>query len=278
MHPQKPKIIVIAGPTSSGKTAYSIKLAKKINGEIISADSRQVYKGINLLSGKVTKKEMGKIQHYMLDIADPKRAYSVFKYQKDATKAINAILKKGKVPIICGGTGFYIDALVYNRTMPEVKPNNLLRKKLEKLSTTELFNMLKKHDKNRAITIDKKNPVRIIRAIEIATVLGKVPKLSESKSPYEIEWIIIDQDDAVLKEKIEKRLRDRIKSGMLREAKKLHQNGVSFKRMEKLGLECRESSLYLQGKISKKELIENLNSQIWKYAKRQRVWFKKYAK
>lgn len=278
MHPQKPKIIVIAGPTSSGKTAYSIKLAKKINGEIISADSRQVYKGINLLSGKVTKKEMGKIQHYMLDVADPKRAYSVVKYQKDATKAINAILKKGKVPIICGGTGFYIDALVYNRIMPEVKPNNLLRKKLEKLSTTELFNMLKKLDKNRAITIDKKNPVRIIRAIEIATVLGKVPKLSESKSPYEIEWIIIDQDDAVLKEKIEKRLRDRIKSGMLREAKKLHQNGVSFKRMEKLGLECRESSLYLQGKISKKELIENLNSQIWKYAKRQRVWFKKYAK
>lgn len=278
MHPQKPKIIVIAGPTSSGKTAYSIKLAKKINGEIISADSRQIYKGINLLSGKVTKKEMGKIQHYMLDVADPKRAYSVVKYQKDATKAINAILKKGKVPIICGGTGFYIDALVYNRTIPEVKPNNLLRKKLEKLSTTELFSMLKKLDKNRAITIDKKNPVRIIRAIEIATVLGKVPKLSESKSPYEIEWIIIDQDDTVLKEKIEKRLRDRIKSGMLREAKKLHQNGVSFKRMEKLGLECRESSLYLQGKISKKELIENLNSQIWKYAKRQRVWFKKYAK
>ncbi len=273
-----PKLIVITGPTSSGKTDYSIKLAKKINGEIVSADSRQVYKGINLLSGKVTKKEMSGIKHYMLDVATPKKAYSVSDFKKQAEKAIDEIIEKGKTPILCGGTGFYIDAVVYNRTMPEVGPNPKLRKSLEKLSKDELYKMLYKLDRARAKTIDRDNPVRLIRAIEIAKALGKVPKFKTSKSKYEVEWILIDQNDDVLKQKIHDRLHARVKQGMLREAKKLHDSGVSYKRMEDLGLECRFASLYLQKKITKNEMLTQLEKEIWQYVKRQRTWFRSRQK
>ena len=275
---EKPKIIVIAGPTSSGKTAYSIKLAKKINGEIISADSRQVYKGINLLSGKVTKKEMAGIKHYLLDVANPKKTYTVAEYKKQAEKAITEIIKKGKTPIICGGTGFYIDAVVYNRVLPEVNPNRTLRKKLATYTKEELYKILYKLDRARAKTIDKNNPVRLIRAIEIATALGKVPKPAESKPIYDVQWIIIDKPDAILRKKIHARLQERVRNGMIREAKKLHENGVSYKRMEALGLECRATSLYLQKKVSKEEMLSQLENDIWQYVKRQRTWFKKYAR
>ncbi|MBP6884548.1 MAG: tRNA (adenosine(37)-N6)-dimethylallyltransferase MiaA, partial [Candidatus Pacebacteria bacterium] len=184
------KLIIVAGPTSSGKTSYAIKLAKKIGGEVISADSRQVYKGLNLLSGKVTKKEMAGIPHHLLDITNPKKIFSVSDYQKLANKAIADILSRNKVPIICGGTGFYIDAIVYDRILPEVPPNKKLRAILEKKTIVELFKMLVKLDPARANTIDKDNPVRLIRAIEIAKALGSVPKLSKPISKYEVEWIM----------------------------------------------------------------------------------------
>ncbi|MEI6490858.1 MAG: tRNA (adenosine(37)-N6)-dimethylallyltransferase MiaA, partial [bacterium] len=161
-------IIVIIGPTTSGKTALSIKLAKKHNGEVISADSRQVYKYINLASGKVTKKEMGRIKHHLLDVVDPNKVFTVNDFKNKAFTVIEEIISKGKTPIICGGTGFYIDALLHDSQFPEVEPDLKLRKSLEKKPVEELFLMLGKLDSNRAENIDKNNPVRLIRAIEIA--------------------------------------------------------------------------------------------------------------
>ncbi len=268
------KLIVILGPTASGKTAYSIKLAKKINGEIISADSRQVYNGLNLGTGKVTKKEMSGIKHHLLDVADPKKKFTVHDYIKLAEKAINKIASHGKVPIICGGTGFYIQALVDGLIIPEVPPNDTLRKKLEKMTIAEMLVTLKKLDQKRFETIDKNNPRRIIRAIEIATALGKVPML-KTISKYDPEFVGITLPKEVLNERIHKRLLARLKGGMINEVKKLHANGLSWKRMEELGLEYRFIARFLQNKISKEEMVEQLETAINQYAKRQMTWFKR---
>lgn len=272
-------LIAIVGPTSSGKTSFSISLAKSLKksgiiAEIVSADSRQVYKGLNLLSGKVIKKEMAGIPHHMLDVANPKQVYSVAGFKKDAETAIDSILARGHLPILVGGTGFYIDAVTKGIILPEVKANPRLRKKLESLSLEILLKMLKKLDPKRAKDIDIKNKVRLIRAIEIATELGKVPSIKK-KPKYKVLTIGLDLDDEVLKKNIKTRLASRVKAGMLNEAKKLHDAGLSYKRMEELGLECRYASLYLQKKITKEQLLSELEMAIWHYAKRQRTWFKK---
>jgi tRNA dimethylallyltransferase len=272
----KPKIIVICGPTATGKSDYAVELAQKINGEIISADSRQVYKGLDIGSGKITKREMRGVPHYLLDVASPKRTYSVAQYKKQSTQAIEHILKKSKTPIICGGTGFYIDAAL-GLQLPEVAPNKTLRKVLTKKTTDELFNLLQKKDPSRALTIDKKNKVRLIRALEIIEVLGKVPK-QKKISKYAIEWIYLDFPDDVLKARIHLRLIKRLKAGMIAEVRNLHKQGLSWKRLETLGLEYRFIARYLQKKLSKQEMLEELEMAIWHYAKRQRTWFKKYGK
>lgn len=280
---QKPKIIVILGQTATGKSILAVKIAKKVNGEIISADSRQVYTGLNLGTGKITKKEMRGIPHHLLDIANPKRRFTVMQYKKLADKKIKEIIACGKIPIICGGTGFYIDAVIKNTIFPEVPPNNKLRKGLSQKSTIALFHELQKLDPRRAKNIDKNNKVRLIRAIEIAQKLGKVPKLqsdtnsayAENVSPYKFIKIGLFMPLDILKEKIEKRLIKRIKMGMIKEIQNLHKNGLSWKRMEELGLEYRYAALYLQRKITKQEMLDKLNSEIYKYAKRQMTWFKR---
>lgn len=268
------KIIAIVGPTAAGKSAFAVSLAKKINGEIVSADSRQVYKSLNIGAGKITKKEMGGVKHYMLDVASPSKTYTVADYKKDALKAIEKIISRGKTPIIVGGSGFFIDAVTKNIDFPEVPPNKKLRTSLAKLSLNKLQEKLKKLDPKRYKNIDTKNPVRLIRAIEIATKLGKVPS-KKSKPIFEVETIYLDFPDKKLKARIHKRLLARMKMGMVNEAKKLHKNGLSWKRMEQLGLEYRYLARYLQNKISKEEMLVQLESEIWKYAKRQRTWFKK---
>lgn len=270
----KPKIIVVLGPTATGKSDLAVILAKKYNGEIISADSRQVYIGLDIGSGKVTKKEMSGIPHHLLDVVSPKKVFSVSQFKKQADKAIETIVRKGKVPIICGGTGFYIQAVVEGIIPPEVKPNKTLRKNLEHKTTPELFSLLKKMDSRRAKEIDRHNKVRLIRAVEIADTLGKVPK-QKKHAPYETLTIGLDMPDKILKERIHTRLTKRLRKGMLAEAKKLHTQGVSWKRMESLGLEYRYMARFLQKNISRKELIEQLNMEIWHYAKRQRTWFKR---
>jgi len=275
---KKPLLVVIKGPTSSGKTDVSISLAKDLKKkgvqvEIISADSRQVYKGLDLLSGKITKKEMSDILHYMLDVANPKRKYSVAQYQKQAKKIISQIIKKGHLPILVGGTGFYIDSITKGIVLPEVKPNTKLRKDLDKLSKDQLFSILKKIDPNRAMGIDRNNKVRLIRSIEIAKSIGKVPKLKEMHD-YEVVNVYIDLPDSELQKRIKTRIEKRLRSGMLEEAQKLVKSGVSLRRMHELGLECHFAALCIEGNISKKDLKEELYKATWQYVKRQRTWFK----
>jgi len=273
---QKPKIIVILGQTATGKSGFAVEVAKKINGEIISADSRQVYKGMDLGTGKVTKKEMGGIPHFMLDIISPKnKTFSAGQFQKMAKQKIKEILDKKNIPIICGGTGYYIDSLINSLPFPEVLPNKKLRKELEGESTTELFEILKKIDKNRAKNIDAKNKVRLIRAIEIAQELGQVPKLKKTKKEFETIKIGLAFPDNELKRRIYERLIKRIKKGMIKEVEKLHESGVSWKKLESFGLEYRYVSFYLQKKMTKEEMIEKLFSAIWHFAKRQKTWWKK---
>lgn len=271
------KLIVVCGPTATGKSDYAVTLAKKINGEIISADSRQVYKGLDIGSGKITRREMKGVPHHLLDVANPRRVFSVAQYQHLTTKAIKDILKRNKTPIICGGTGFYIDAVVYGQSLPMVKPNMTLRKQLEKLSTKELAEKLQTLDTERYEHIDIHNRVRLIRAIEIATALGSVPKVSRT-AQYDVEWIYLDFPDDVLKDRIHTRLLKRMKTGMVAEVTHLHDEGISWKRLESLGLEYRYLALYLQNKITKNEMLDKIQSESWHYAKRQRTWFKKYAK
>lgn len=276
---RKPFIMSIVGPTSSGKTAVSIEFAKKLKGlgitaEIVSADSRQVYKGLDLLSGKVTKKEMSGIPHHLLSIVSPKKVYSVSDYKKDAEKVIDEIIARGNLPVLVGGTGFYVDAITKGIVLPEVPPNKELRKKLETFETKKLLETLKKLDLKRYREIDRNNRARIIRAIEIAKSLGKVPKI-KAKPKYDVETIYVDLPDEELKNKIHARLLARLKAGMINESRKLHASGVSWRRMEELGLECRFVALHLQGRIPKKEMIEELEKSTWQYVKRQRTWFKK---
>ncbi|HDQ16532.1 MAG TPA: tRNA (adenosine(37)-N6)-dimethylallyltransferase MiaA [Candidatus Vogelbacteria bacterium] len=268
------KIIVIAGPTSSGKSSLAVELAKKFNGEIISADSRQVYKGFDLSSGKVNKKEMKNIKHYLLDVISPKKNFSVNDYVSLADKAIKEISEKNKLPFIVGGSGFYIKALLGEMVFPEVPPDNKRRIELEKKTTKELYLLLEKLDKKRAKDIDKNNRRRLIRAIEIAEKLGQVPEIKTEKK-YDCLKIAISLPVTELEEKIETRLKQRIKQGMIKEITNLHKKGLSWKRLESFGLEFKAIALYLQKKTTKEEMINNLKKEIRQYAKRQLTWFKK---
>jgi tRNA dimethylallyltransferase len=270
---KKDKLVVILGPNASGETSLSIKLAKRFGAEIVSADSRQVYKGMDIGTGKVTKKEMQGIPHYLLDVASPKTIFTVSRFQKLANKEIEKIHKKGKLPFLVGGTGFYIQSVVDNISLPKVKPDWKLRKQLEKKNVDEIFKILKKLDKNRAENIDKKNPRRLIRAIEIAKELGSVPALSYD-SQYDVLIIGIKRNPKELKKLIEKRLLDRFKQGMAGEVRKLHKSGISWKRLEEFGLEYRYIALYLQKKMGYDEMVQKLQKEIEHYAKRQMTWFK----
>lgn len=272
---EKQKIIVILGPTATGKSELAVKIAKKlarrggVGGEIISADSRQVYKGLNIGTGKITKKEMKGILHHLLDVANPKKKFTVAEYQKKAIYAIAEIIKKGKTPIICGGTGFYIDAITKGTIFPEVPPNLKLRKTLYSKSAIALFEYLKKLDPQRAKNIDPKNKVRLVRAIEIAKTLGKVPKPAEELPPYEFIKIGLYLPPDELKKKIEKRVKKMFQDGLLNEIKKLKKPvrrggfGVSEKRLKELGFEY-DSPTY-----------EKVVRETIKYTKRQMTWFKR---
>ncbi len=270
----RPKVIAIVGPTASGKSALGVFLAQKIGGEVISADSRQVYKGLNIGTGKITKKEMSGVPHHLLDVASPKKVFTVDDFAKRARKAVSMIYHTGRTPIVVGGTGFYVDTLLGKFVLPEVPPNLALRAKLEKKSVEELFTMLKKKDPARAQTIDKHNPHRLIRALEIAAKLGKSPE-PKTETPYEVLWLGITFPLPALEKRITKRLRERIAQGMIAEAKRLHKEGLSYKRMETLGLEYRSLARHLAGKISKAEMEAELQQAIKNYAKRQMTWFKR---
>lgn len=298
-----PKIIVIVGPTASGKSDLAIRMAQKFNGEIISADSRQVYRGMDIGTGKVSKKEQRLVRHHLLDVANPKKIFTVAQFKKLGQRAINDISKRNKLPIIVGGTGQYIDTLIYNFALPEVPPNYKLRAKLsrfasrgarlanrgssiyyqnykiilnksgEKTEVDILFALLQKLDPQRAKNIDAKNPRRLIRAIEIVTATGK-PVGPINKQPlYHILWLGLNPKN--LNQRITARLSARIKQGMIAEVKKLRANGISWQRLYDFGLEYRWVGEYLQKKITKEKMISGLNRAIRQYSKRQMTWFKR---
>jgi tRNA dimethylallyltransferase len=274
--------IVIMGPTASGKSDLAILLAKKYNGEIISADSRQVYRGMDIGTGKVSKDEQALIPHHLLDVASPKRTYNVTHFVRDAKRAIADIQKRGKTPIICGGTGFWIQALIEDSPFPAVKPNLALRKKLEKFSAEELFEQLKKVDSVRAKSIDAKNKVRLIRALEICEALGTVPASPLSKN-YQLKTkdyliIALNPSQEILYRNISVRLDKRLKQGMVAEVEALRASGLSWKRLESFGLEYKYVALLLQKKISLAEMKERLEFEIRHYAKRQLTWLRRFEK
>lgn len=277
----KPKILVVVGPTASGKSELAVKLAKKFNGEIVSADSRQIYRGLDLGSGKIEGKwQRGKyvykdIPHYLIDEASPRARYSVARYQKNAQRAIAAILKHGKLPIICGGTGHWIDVVVFNQTLPQVKPNAKLRAELSALTTPQMLVWLKQLDPARARTIDSNNPRRLLRALEIILTTGQPIPQQTASTNYDAIWLGINLGMEKLSEKIKKRLSLRMKQGLLQEVENLHASGLSWKKLESFGLEYKFCTLYLQGKLSKNEMETQLCTAIRQYAKRQLTWWKR---
>lgn len=286
------KIIVIVGPTASGKSNLGIFLARKFNGEIISADSRQVYRGMDIGTGKVTKKEQRLARHYLLDVASPKKIFTVSDFKKLGEKTIKDILNKNKIPFIVGGTGFYIDVLLGRTPIAEVPPDKNLRLKLEKSTKENLFARLKKLDPERAKTIDFQNKRRLIRALEIIIATGKkVPKLPMSthcdhggltqpddRKQYKTLFLGINLEKDILSKKIKTRLNKRLEQGMVQEVQSLLNSKVSRKRLYDLGLEYRWISEYLSGKINYAEMKTGLNKAVVKYSKRQMTWFKKNKK
>jgi len=276
------KLLVILGPNASGKSDLAIQVARQFSGEIISADSRQVYKGLDIGSGKVPpdKKTNGEyysqgIRHYLLDVVDPKEYFSVAQYQKLAQQAIEYIQQSDKLPILCGGTGLYLSAIIEGWQFPNVPPDPVLRQSLSSLSTEALYHQLETVDPQRALTIDKGNRRRLIRALEISLSQKKpISPLRKKSSPYDILILGIETEKEKLKERIEKRLEERLNQGMIEEVKKLKED-VSSQRLEDFGLEYRWINRYLENKISLPEMKKNLLQEIWQYAKRQKTWFRK---
>lgn len=270
-----PKIVVVCGPTATGKSDLAVVLARQFNGEVVSADSRQVYRGMDIGSGKATAAEMQGVPHHLLDVADPRRArYTVDDFTRDAATAIADIHARGKLPIVCGGTGFYIDALVNGVTLPAAKANPKLRAQLAKRTAESLMKTLARLDPSRAKTIDPRNKVRVIRAIEIATALGSVPKATRRKR-YDALTIGLNLPRPDLRERIRARLLRRVDEGMVVEVAKLKASGVSWKRLHDFGLEYRFVALYLQRRLSKAQLLVGLETAIAQYAKRQEAWFRR---
>ena len=268
------KLIVILGPTGSGKSEMAVKIAQKINAEIISADSRQAYKGMDIGTGKIATKEMQGIPHHLLDISLPNKIFTVAQYRKLALKAINKIFKKGKMPILCGGTGFYVQAIIDGITVPKVKPDWKLREKLEKKSLEELFTQLKKLDPKRAETIDKKNQRRLIRALEIIIKTKKpVPETNKKPLPYPVLILGIKLEKKELEKRIEKRVEKMFKMGLEKEIRNLVKKYNWIPALQTIGYQ--EWKPYFENKINKEGVKKNIILHTKQFVKCQMTWFKR---
>jgi tRNA dimethylallyltransferase len=270
-------LIIICGPTATGKTALAIEIAELFSGEIISADSRQVYRGLDIGSAKATSEERARVPHHLIDVAAISETFSVADFKELATRAITDIRSRGKLPIICGGTGMYISALIDDHQLPAVDPNPELRYELEQLSTETLSERLNKLDPERARSIDYKNRVRLIRAIEIATKLGTVPKLvtrSQKKSEHEVLMIGLTLPKEILVERITARIHDRIPA-LFEEIRQLLRDGISADRLQSFGLEYRHGTEFVEGSINEKDFVSILTTKTWQYVRRQMTWFKR---
>lgn len=274
---KKNKVIAIVGATASGKTAYSIELAKKVNGEIISADSRLVYKGFDIGTAKPTLEERDGILHYLIDIVEPEVDYSVGLWAKEAEKCIDEIISRGKVPIIVGGTGLYFRILLENYDLPKVEPNYDLRRELETLTFEELQTRLASKDPETASRIEKNDKKKIIRALEIVETLN-LP-MSEARgvkdsSPYEVEWHGRNFPREELYERINKRVDLMIETGLIEETKNLlEKHGRIPNLTDTIGY--REIIEFLDGRLDLKGACDILKQNTRRYAKRQLTWFRK---
>ena len=279
---QKPKVIVICGPTASGKTALSIELAKKIDGEIISCDSMQIYKDMDIGTAKPTKEEMQGIKHYLLDFVSPEKRYSVAEYKKDAKKAIHEILEKGKMPIIVGGTGLYIDSLIYEIEYQEQKIDEKYREELEERIKNEgleiLYNEAIEIDSQAMKKISPNDKKRIMRVLEIYKLTGKTKTEQEEESRKEVEFdyrvFAINWDRQTLYERIEKRVDIMIQKGLIQEVEYILKKYKEFPTAMQ-GLGYKEVVEYLNGQCTKEEMVEKVKMETRRFAKRQLTWFRK---
>lgn len=272
----KPKVIVVAGPTASGKSDFAVELALEHNGEIISADSRQVYKDLDIGTGKITQEEMKGVPHHMLSVYELGENVGVARFARDASAILRDIIARGKTPIICGGTGQYIDALIFDTAIPEVPPNKKLRDKLEKLSTERLAEHLARSDKARRATIDPRNRRRLIRALEIVHARGSVPFLGRPKLLYDTKIYLMNHSRDVLRACITKRLEKRLALGMVDEVRNVMKQGYASTIMKKFGLEYVTIGRYLEGALTEAQMRAELITKTMQYAKRQGTWNKKY--
>jgi len=279
-----PKVVVILGPTASGKTKLGITLALKFNGEIISADSRQVYQGMDIGTGKDLKEyQVGKnkVPYHLIDVVSPKAEFNLAFYQKLAFEAIKDILKRKKLPIIVGGTGLYLQALVDNYNLSSVKPDFSKREKLEALSVLELFARIEKLKPEFAAKInnsDKNNPHRLVRYLEILEN-GKSVAIGKKKEKYNFLIFGIDISDDKMRSKIKQRIVSRLENEeMLEEIKRLHREGITYQRLISFGLEYKYIAQYLQDKINYDEMVDKLSTATYRFAKHQKTWFRRWEK
>ena len=279
----KPKVIVICGPTASGKTALSIELAKKINGEIISCDSMQIYKYMDIGTAKPTLEEQKEVKHHLIDFVEPNQRYSVAEYKKDAEKSIEEILSKGKTPIIVGGTGLYVDSLIYGIEYPEIELDEEYRKQLEKeieeKGLESLYNKAKEIDSKAMEKISPNDKKRIMRVVEIYKATGKTKTEQEIESrthevKYDYKVFAIKMDREKLYERINKRVDLMVKKGLIEEVQNILKKYDKFPTAMQ-GLGYKEAVEYLEGKKTKEEMIDKIKMQTRRYAKRQITWFKK---
>lgn len=270
------KALVILGPTATGKSDLAVELALRFNGEVISADSRQIYKKLDIGTGKITKEEMKGVPHHLLDITNVENRISVVDWQRVAEWTMQEIFKRGKLPIICGGTGFYIDSIMYDQTFPEVAPNEELRQELENKTHEELIAMIPEEDKGILEKIDKKNKRKLIRIVEIIKSGQKITNLKKEKRA-DIDFLLIGLKlpPAEAREKINSRLDRRIEAGMIQEVQNLFNEGLSINRLKELGLEYRFLGMHINKELSLDKMKEILRIKIWQYARRQMIWFKR---
>ena len=277
------KVIVICGPTASGKTKLGIEVANKIGGEIISSDSMQIYKYMDVGTAKPTQEEMQGIQHYLLNFVEPNQRYSVAEFKKDAENAIEQILAKGKVPIIVGGTGLYVDSLIYGIEYQDIKLDENYRAELEKRVEKEgletLYIEAQKIDSQAVEKISENDKKRILRILEIYHATGKNKTEQEIESrkngvKYDYKVFAINMDREKLYERINKRVDIMIEQGLIEEVENLLKKYNEFPTAMQ-GLGYKEVVEYLENKISKEEMIEKIKRETRRYAKRQLTWFRK---
>lgn len=277
------KILAIAGPTASGKSSIAVKLAKKLNGEIISMDSMQIYTGMDIGTAKVTKEEMENIPHHLIDIVEPNIPFSVSDFVLIAKNTINNIISRDKLPILVGGTGLYYECLIYPFTFGSAKSDDTIKQKLyeelEKYGPNYLHDKLKQIDPVDAQKIHPNNTKRLIRALEIYEITGN-SKTESAKSDkilqYDIDFYVLDNDRQILYDNIAKRVNIMIDNGLEGEIKNLLDSGCSFDMQSMQGIGYKEFKGYFEGKITLEQVKNDIILNSKHYAKRQITWFKRY--